>query len=432
MGIDKKTVGAFYGLLVLISVCVTCFIGSESTLNARSEAMQYVLGDRIFDGNGSEVTWRGVGGSYLFSAGDRYREAWQMHLPEIQAMELNTIRLAFRFPWDTVSTGDVLDYAKLAWVVDFLGKNNIKSILDNHGGMGFGSDDLLHSWRELAAHYVGDTRIAAYELFNEPGISMWDSQIRNGVDAAKAYMLLTQSVREVDPHHIVVWQTPPYYIAPFEDISEYLQPNVVYTLHRWWTERKWEFDIWTPEQLSYMTLSYLVEYRKKLNAPFWLGEFGSHYPSNASNPEWLLTEQHLLRCEEQVVGWNLWMGETSIDRSWTRYLPFFPLEIRNHNLVRGVWDFSLPDFTGYIVDWKHVDRLEPYRIELWHNGDYVKLKPGLIVRVIVDQRLSDGTLAIASDHELVVTEETIIENTEETRARAPGNCNTYVYPVGIA
>jgi hypothetical protein len=443
MGYHMKAAGASARLFVVVLVAISVSGISESLLmlgnmsirstgfvetSGHEEALQYVSGDRIFDGNGSEIIWRGVGGSYLFDAGSRYQEAWQLHLPEIQAMGLNTIRLAFRFPWDTVSTADVLDYAKLAWIVDFLWKNGIKSILDNHGGMGFGSENLMHSWRELAARYVDDGRVAAYELFNEPGYWSWDSWIENRVDVTKAYVQLTQSLREVDPRHIVVWQAPPYYIAPFEDILDCLQPNVVYTLHRWWTHPKWEFGIWAPEEISRMTLSYVVEYRK-FGVPFWFGEFGAHWPFNASNPEWLLAEQHLWRCEELVVGWNLWMGDTDMSRPWRHYLLFFPLKVFNRDLLRQSWSLPNPNLVDCVVDRRCVDRLEPCRIELWHNRDYVKLKSGIVVRVIVNRRYPDGPSEIVSDQEMTLTEETTIGNVERT-TEFPGDWNTNIYAIG--
>ena len=407
-------------------------------VNVSKRELQYVCGDRIFEANGSETVWRGVGGSYLFHAGDRYREAWQLHLPEIQAMGLNTIRLAFSFadsapdPDYGVPSADVLDFEKMDWVLDFLAQHGIKGILDlhNYNDMfgDFGSQKLIDDWLLIAEHYRGDYRVVAYELFNEPGGSTWAPAIKSKTDVAKFYANLTDAIRGVDPDHIVIWESQPY-VPPLEEIVDYLRSNMVFTFHRWWTNAKEEFDIWTPEQLSYMSLSYAVEYRKKLNVPFWFGEFGSGYPFNASNPEWLLAEQHLWRCEEQVVGWNLWMGRTGLDRPWNHYLPFFPLKIYNQNLVREVWNPPGPSFVGYVVDWKGVDRLEPYRIEMWHNGDYVTLKPGIVVRVIVNHKLPDGTLEIVSDQELALTEETKIMNVEGT-AEYPGDWNTKIYPVG--
>ena len=400
--------------------------------------VHYVNGDRIFDENGNEVIWRGAGGSYLFHAGESYQEAWQRHLPEILAMGLNTVRLAFAFPDSSpnpdygVPSADILDFEKMDWVLDFLSQYGIRGILDchNYNDMfgDFGSQKLIDNWRRVAEHYRGDPRVVAYELFNEPGSATWAPNVKSKLDVAEFYANLTDAIREVDPDHIVIWESQPY-VPPLEEIVDLFRPNVVFTFHRWWTDSKWEFDVWSVEQLSYMSLSYAVEYRRKLNVPFWFGEFGCHYPFNASNPEWLLTEQHLWRCEEQMVGWNLWMGRTDINKPWNYYMAFFPLKVFNHDLVRMTWNPPAPSFEGYVLDWKGVDRLEPYRIELWHNGDYVTLKPGIVVRVIVNHKLSDGSVVTVSDELLTLTKETTIKNIEGT-VEFPGDWNTKIYIVG--
>jgi len=409
--------------------------GNSSTLPRLR--VQYVDGGRIFDGNGNEVVWRGAGGSYLFHAGDRYKEAWQRHLPEILAMCLNTIRLAFAFPDSSpnpeygVPSADILDFEKMDWVLDFLDQYGIKGILDlhNYNDMfgDFGSQKLVENWKRVAEHYKGDPRVAAYELFNEPFSATWAPTIKSKMDVAKFYANLTDAIREVDPEHIVIWESQPY-VPPLEEIVDLLRPNVVFTFHRWWTNSKWEFDVWTVEQISYMSLSYAVEYRRKLNVPFWFGEFGAHSPFNSSNPEWLLTEQHLWRCEEQVVGWNLWMGRTDIDKPWNHYLPFFPLKVFNHDLVRQPWNPPGPSFSEYVLEWRGVDMLTPYRIELWHNGDYVTLKPEIVVRVIVNRRLENGTVCVVSDEEIELKEVTTIRNIEGT-ADFPGDWNVKIFPV---
>ncbi len=452
MFFNKETT-AFIGFLILIWATIPSSDSPEVSLMSRDEsihntglvaaeideeAVQHVFGDRIFGGDGGEVMWRGAGGSYLFHAGDRYQEAWLLHLPEIQAMGLNTIRLAFAFadsapnPEYGVPSADVLNFDKMDWVLDFLSQHGIKGILDlhNYNDMvgDFGSQRLIDNWRVVVQHYRGDPRIAAYELFNEPSSSTWASSIRSKMDAAKVYAELTDAIREIDPEHIVIWESQPY-VPPLEEIVDCLRPNMVFTFHRWWTDQKWEFDVWTPEQLSYMSLACAVEYRKKFNVSFWFGEFGAHWPFNASDLEWLLTEQHLWRCEEQVVGWNLWMGGTGLDKPWNYYLSLFPLKIYSQNLVRKAWNPPDPSFLDYVANWKGVDRLEPCRIEMWHNGDYVTLKLGIVVRVIVNRRLPDGTLAIVSDQELVLTEETTIKNIEGT-TEYPGEWNTKIYPIG--
>lgn len=442
----NKVVGVTLALLVVALTSIIVFnkpvsllvmdttIQCTGSVKAKVSAVQYVYEDRIFDEYGSEVIWRGAGGSYLFHTDD-YMTAWQVHLREIEAMGLNTMRLVFKFPWDNVSTADVLDYARLDWVINFLAQNNIKAILDNHGGMGFGGQMLIDSWKALAQRYRGDSRVAAYELFNEPGPTSWDPSVTSRVDAARAYMELTQAIREVDPDHICVWQSPTYYIAWFEDVLQYLQPNVVYTMHRWWTRNKQAFDIWTPEQISYMTLEANIRWRNKFKIPFWLGEFGTQYPAD---PEYNLTKQLLWRCEEQAIGWNLWCGKTNLDKPWTWWLPFFPLKGHNTDSVRKLWDNPVSSLKERIIDFQGMDHPSAgthywknpdypiYTVELWHDNDSVTLKPEMVVRLIINHMLADGTFETVSDEHVAVSEELTIRN-EEGTAEHPGDWNITIY-----
>lgn len=420
------------GVMVLLTIA---FLEIPNVSTPARENMQYVHGDRIFDENGSEIVWRGAGGSYLFHTGDNYQEAWRRHLPEMQAMGSNTIRLAFAFASSTPTpeygtlSADVLEFDKMDWVLDFLDQHGVKGILDLHNWADmygdFGSQKLIDNWRAVAQHYRDDPRVVAYELFNEPGRSTWAPSIRSKMDVTRFYAELTDVIREVDPEHIVIWQSQPY-VPLFEEIVDLLRPNIVFTFHKWWTNKKWEFDIWTPEQLSYMSLGYAVEYREKLNIPFWFGEFGSGSPFNASNPEWLLTEQHLWRAGEQVVGWNLWMGRTSLDKPLNQYLPFFQLRANSLNHTRQSWQQSLPKLTDYVVNQHGVDRYEPYRIEMWHNKDYVTLEPGIVILVIANRRLADGSFEITSKEEVIVGECLTIHNEECTEAY-PDDWNVTIY-----
>jgi len=226
----------------------------------------------------------------------------------------------------------------------------------------------------------------------------------------------------------VIWQSQPF-VPPLEEIKEYIPPNIVFTAHRWWKHakwQKWEFETWTIEEISYITMEYMVEIRRKLNVPFWLGEFGAHRPFDFSNPEWLLTEQLLFRSEEQVISWNLWMGQTGIDKPWNAYLPFFPLKTYNVNLARIPWNISLPKLTDYVVDQRGVDRLESYTIRMWHNGDYVTFNPGINIAVIIEYKLPNGSYEVANKQEIFVTEQLTIRNEEGTIAH-PGDWNIIIY-----
>jgi len=352
-------------------------------------------------------------------------------------MGLNTIRLAFAFidsspnPDYGTTSADVMDFSELDWVLNFLDQHGVKTILDLHNWKDmegdFGSQKVVDDWIEVAARYRGDSRIVAYELFNEPAWSTYDKTwMTNKTDAIRAYAQLTDAIRQVDPEHIVIWASSNFLPAEFpEGFEEYVRQNVVYSVHKWYhdysTSDKLEFELWTPEQLSYMSVGYLVEMRDKLNAPFWLGEFGSHYPMNESNPEYLLTEQILLRCEEQAIGWNLWLGHGRA----RDYLPFFPLKVYNQHLVRKPWSYLAPKLTTYVIDQQGADKLEPYQIEMWHRNDYVTLKGGISILVITTRESPNGIFDVLSKEEEYVTGMLKIRNEEEYAE----DRNVRIYPL---
>lgn len=372
--------------------------GDEQENTVRSRA-QRVYRDKILDGNGEEVIWRGVGASYLFHSGD-YIAAWNLHLPEMKAMGLNTLRLCFRFPFDNVSSADLLDYGKLDEVLSLLDENNIKAILNNHGGVGFGSLELIYAWKELALRYSKDVRIVAYELFNEPYASTCDARrVKSREDVAESYRNLTREIREIDSDHIHIWQSSQY-LPPLDTIREYLEPNIVFTVHRWWTNRPQELEIWTPKELSYLTMAYIIEMREELRVPFWFGEFGAH----AFNEEWLLAEQIVHRCEEQAVGWSLWMGRVDKNQPWNHYLGFFPLKIYNQELFRHPWQQPSSNVEDYVVEQFGVDFLEFYRIEMRQYYDYVILSPRITILVIISERLQGNSVEFISEERIEVTE----------------------------
>jgi hypothetical protein len=439
-------ISAFAGSLWLFSASGNSSIFSTGIIDAFGQAntVQYTIEDRIFEANGSEVVWRGAGGSYLFHTDD-HLSAWNLHLPEIQKMGLNTVRLAFRFPnsnpgMDGYVAADTLDYAKLNDVLGWLDKHNIKAILCcmNYRDMlgDFGSQKLKNDWMALASRHRGDSRIVAYELFNEPGQETWDmSWMRCRENVTKAYADLTDAVRVVDPEHIVIWQSfvyLPFYwdIDKFaEALQPYLRSNLVFTVHSW-LHKESSFDIWNPEQMSYISVEYLVMAREKLNVPFWLGEFGSYSPFNLSNTEYQWTEQTLWRCEEQTLGWNLWMGRTEMDRPWREYLPLFTLGVCNEGLVRKLWAMPLPNFKDFVIQSAGLDKRESYRIEMCNNSDYTTLRPGMVVRVITVCKLQDGSLRLVGDQVIRVVEQLTVRNEGET-IENPGDWVVKIYSIGF-
>jgi hypothetical protein len=430
-----------FGLtLVLVVAALTVFAVFAGPLRAflpHANAVQYVDEDKIFDENGREVIWRGAGGSYLFhTEGDDYKTAWKTHMAQIQGMGLNTLRLAFAFadsapnPETGKPSADILDFEKLDWILDFLDKHNMKAILDLHNCLDmygdFGSQKLVDDWVVVAQRYRGDSRIVAYELFNEPYWGTWGPSVKTKWDVLRAYTNLTREIREVDSGHIHIWQSEGCYLPPLEEVIGEFEPNIVLTAHRWWTHRLQEFEIWTPEQLSYMVLGYLAEIKTKFNVPFWLGEFGAHYPFNSSNPEFLLTQQLLFRCEEQVIGWNLWMGRTAMDRPWHQYLDFFPLDVYDANVTGQPWESPSPKLTDCVIEQRGAESLEFYRMEMWHNNDYVIITPKITILVITNHKLPDGSYEVVSEEEIEVINQITVRNEEGTTTH-PGDWNVIIY-----
>lgn len=396
--------------------------------------MQKVINDRIFETTtGQEIMWRGEGGSYLFHAGANYQQVWQQQLPNMRAMGINTVRLAFGFvnstpnPSTGLPTADVFDFTKMDWVLNFLSQNGIKGILDCHNyddmAGDFGSSKLINDWMQVAQHYHGDERVAAYELFNEPFGSTHAPSVVTAVDGINAYRQITDVIRTVDPDHIVIWGVE-WFTPDLADVLSLLRPNVVYTFHRWYGNSN--FSAFSSEQLSYMSLAYAVEQRKRYNVPFWFGEFGSASPYNSTNIEWNLAEQSCWRCEEQVVGWNLWNGGIGAVSNY--YLGFFPLKIYNSNLVRQPWNPPFVSLMDYITASQGVDVLTPYQVSMWHNGDFVTFRPGITVRYIRTQVQANGSNKVIEDVIVQVTQPLTLTNIEGTTDH-PGDWNLNVYSI---
>lgn len=408
-------------------------VASSGTINPDIE---YTAGYRIFE-NGSEVIWRGVGASYLLHS-NNYQAAWQLHLPQIQSMGLNTIRLAFAFPDSTPNpisgnlSADILDFNKLDWVLDFLAQHNVKAILDCHNYMDmygdFGAQKLFADWTCVAQHYQGDAEVVAYELFNEPYTATWNSYVKCKEDVAVVYAKLTDVIRQTDPKHIVIWDAEPDF-PPLSEVVQYFRPNMVFTYHRWYPINSTGLLFLTPEQLAFSSVSYAVDLRERYGVPIWFGEFGCEdWPYNASNPEWLWTEQSIWKCEEQVVGWNLWMGAASGNKPWKEYLQFFPLKISKDDLVRAPWDPPGTTFEEHTVDSHDLAIRECYQTQMWCNNDYITLSPFITIRVLVYNKLQNGTDKLVSNSLINLTEEMTIWNEEGTQTH-PGDWNTVMYLV---
>lgn len=438
---SKRLLPTAMGTSILVFFVLSGLVGWVGPV-ARAR-VEYVSGDKILDEHGSEVVWRGVGGCYLLNSPTDYLAGWRAYMPYLKNMGINTARLAFDFPWDPVtSEGIILNYTKMDEVINYLAQNGIRSILDNHSSgtlmldaNGTLNQQLARSWQDVASHYRNNVNVVAYELYNEP---THRSQDRTSMDIAQAYNELTSLVRQVDPSHIVIWQTPWYYIPIFEQIEQLMLPNVVYAIHKWWTNNTAEILQYGAEELSKIALDPLVCWHSKYNIPIWLGEFGgpkggsSDQIFTGTDPHWRICQQLLYRCEEQAIGWNLWMGYTSITNIRPRiFQPLFPLQVNNTNPVRQTWIYpSRPDLIAFLVSENGLDSAADTMAALFHNGDFVVLnsqgRPAISVKIVLSRVINGTEQTVSNETITVANQNVMITNTDWTPVH-PGDWNTRIY-----
>ncbi|MEK7474060.1 MAG: cellulase family glycosylhydrolase [Candidatus Coatesbacteria bacterium] len=172
---------------------------------------------------------------------------------------------------------------------------------DNHAGLFEGPsttrfrDETAALWGAIARRYAKRTIIAAYDLLNEP-------VVKNEWGDGEALMAVTRrlvaAVRREDPDHMIMvegnWYATDFHM--FEGAA--LDSNLCYQFHKYWSETG-------PD-----TIGYLVDLRRKLDAPFWLGETGEN------SRKWYARCIGLM--EEAGFGWCFWpwkrIGDGCIQR----------------------------------------------------------------------------------------------------------------------
>lgn len=139
----------------------------------------------------------------------------------------------------------------------------------------------IRIWKEIARRYAARTIVAGYDLLNEPVLPPGYSNtvLKN------LYKQITDTIRTVDPHHIVFIEGN-WYATDFNLLTPPFVSNMVYAFHKYWNET------------SFSTIQYLVSIRNQYFVPLWLGESGEN-----SNP-WFHEVTRL--CEQNNIGWNWW------------------------------------------------------------------------------------------------------------------------------
>jgi aryl-phospho-beta-D-glucosidase BglC (GH1 family) len=262
-----------------------------------------------------------------------YQDAWlqESDLDVIQGLGLNMVRVPVDWQVlmrpDGTMRPDEEAFRRLDWLLAQAGEREIYVVLDLHGAPGgacpwhscgragsnaLWSDAVLQErtvriWQRIAARYVGEPTVAAYDLLNEPLVTMGEGespdQTRQKFDL---YDRLYDAVRAIDPEHVIV-------VAAFHTWENALPPssygwtNVMYQTHHY---RSWAtHDHAAMKQFVDEELARLSQYRALWQVPvyageFHLGEFDDLYH------RWLtgLNEIH--------AAWSTWTYKARVGGHW--------------------------------------------------------------------------------------------------------------------
>ncbi len=136
-------------------------------------------------------------------------------------------------------------------------------------------------WKEIARHYATRKIVGGYDLLNEPVLPSG----YNNIVLRDFYKQLTDTIRTVDPNHIVFIEGN-WYATDFNQLTPPFVTNMVYSFHKYWNET------------SAATIQNYVTLRTQYFVPLWMGESGEN-----SNP-WFHEVKSVL--EQYNIGWCWW------------------------------------------------------------------------------------------------------------------------------
>jgi endoglucanase len=146
-------------------------------------------------------------------------------------------------------------------------------------------------WEKLAARYVNEEWIGAYDIINEPNWGFDNVTDRNGcaeknnAPLKKLLQDITTAIRNVDKRHIIIIEGN-CWGNNYDGVFPLWDNNTVISFHKYWN-----FN-------DKGSIQKFLDIRTNLNVPVWLGETGEN--SNA----WFTDMLSLL--EANKIGWNMW------------------------------------------------------------------------------------------------------------------------------
>lgn len=241
--------------------------------------------------------WYGISEPYLMNAEpkENWRQEWDKLMPFMKKWRFNTVRLNFVFP-DAPhypENKDVLDYGLMEQVLEYFRNHGIRCILDMMNWKGclgwFGSPEWKNDWVQLAEHFKNDSRVFAWELFNEPGKPTWHTSVTEYADVIPALTEVVDAIRATGDIHPVVYPASWYFNGVFPEDCR--RPNIIIGFHAW-TQKNTQQEVQN-------ALNWRIGLMDKWIArgfPVYIGETGIYVKDENDQPlDWELQKYHVLQ-----------------------------------------------------------------------------------------------------------------------------------------
>lgn len=207
---------------------------------------------------------------------DVYESNWvtELDFERIKGLGFNCVRIPFtymnltnpvkkvgdeyeRTPYEEL-TVDESKFARLDWALEMCEKYSLYAILDMHGAVGsqsgndhtgdiaypdggrlWGEDEIgeicraktKEIWIAVANRYKNNSKVAAYDLMNEPGIKKNGNQTTT-TRTHEYFDELYKAIREVDKNHIICMESC-WTSFDLPNPSKYGWENVMYQYHHY-------------------------------------------------------------------------------------------------------------------------------------------------------------------------------------------------------
>jgi hypothetical protein len=271
---------------------------------------RYVSAQSRFDyvDPSSVLPWTGLGADYLLYYDNQDANVWTSthfqrdgvwyygHIDLVNYWKplFHQVKLGFTFPYETPICS-YYEYEKMNAVVQMFydrGVRVIPALYPRWDSIGvIGSDKLVQDWAGFTRDFLGDQRIAAFNIFGEPvgqsgekvtDLRQWHSSIQENRKLVLLYFVeLITTIHSIDPDRVVIF---PFLGLSYWDQNEMISdlegtgmlenPKVIFDIvHPYYFERP-EWNEGTPGQKAVMYKNqFIVPWANRISSNrLWCGE----------------------------------------------------------------------------------------------------------------------------------------------------------------